>query len=272
MQIAGVLHGDVAAKSDLRCRPAAAQRNIKKGSNFEVFSAEHPFFGTMKVTSKIDAHKRRFSCITSSKRNFVTQISSHAVSDLDVGHTIMKAVMDKMVAEPNITEKEDIYSLRDAACKDILDTAKGPDKDKAKGKDNDTGKNKGNTDKGGDKEKHTQSKGKDKDKDKHKDKDKGKTAKHTKAEKPKKAKASAKKKGKAEKSKAEKKGKGKKKEKSESSKAQKKKAETDDGNGSEVGDCAPCADEEETTPLKATAKAAESISESDTDSSESVSS
>ena len=130
MAMAGLLHGDVKAKLDIRCRPpAAAKSGGKTVSKYEVATAEHPFFGTMKVTSKTDATKLRFACITSTERKFISQVSSQMVPDIDTGHRVMKALMAAMVEKPDITEKKDVYKLRDEMLEKIKETSQNEGKD-----------------------------------------------------------------------------------------------------------------------------------------------
>ncbi len=186
MILAGTLHGDVKTKTDLRCRPSASgakkgKPTTSKSSKHVVATAEHPFFGTMKVTSQVNASKQRFAVLASTKRSFVSQVSSQMVSSIDIGHKVMRELMAKMLDNPDVIEKVELYKLRDEILKKIKSEGESKDEDKDindKGKDkdedkdsNDKGKDKGRKDKG----KDSNDKGKDKDKDSNvKGKDKGK--------------------------------------------------------------------------------------------------
>ena len=127
MHLPSLLHGDAVAKHICVRPPAAEKRKGSKGpsksSDFCVLSMEHDKFGTMKVTSKMDCHKQRFSCITSVSRKFVCQISSTCVPSLEVGHKVMREVANRLVKDKAIFEKADVYALRDVVAAEIL----GPD-------------------------------------------------------------------------------------------------------------------------------------------------
>ena len=94
----------------------------------------------MKVTSQVDASKQRFAVLASTKRTFVSQVSSQMVSSLDIGHKVMKDLMAKMLENPDVTEKVDLYKLRDEILKKIKSEGESKDEDKDS---NDKGKDKG---------------------------------------------------------------------------------------------------------------------------------
>jgi hypothetical protein len=122
LAIADVLHGDVMSKSVVRGKPSAAAKKEQKKGNYVTSSKEHPTFGIMKITSQLDQQKIRFACISSAERKCACQVTSSQVPDLETGTKIMTLVMDKMIDNPDKTDKKDIYKLRDEIREEVLKT------------------------------------------------------------------------------------------------------------------------------------------------------
>jgi len=110
------------SKSVVRGKPSAAAKKEQKKGNYVTSSKEHPTFGIMKITSQLDQQKIRFACISSAERKCVCQVTSSQVPDLETGTKIMTLVMDKMIDNPDKTDKKDIYKLRDEIREEVLKT------------------------------------------------------------------------------------------------------------------------------------------------------
>ena len=62
------------------------------------------------------------------------------VSSIDIGHKVMRDLMAKMLDNPDVTEKVELYKLRDEILKKIKSEGESKDEDKDS---NDKGKDKG---------------------------------------------------------------------------------------------------------------------------------
>lgn len=149
LQLAGLLHGDILEKNMRGSKKPAgkaakdgeekSERGQEKDVSLTVMTREHPFFGTMKISSKKDVNKERYAIITSTERKNVCQIAAQSVQNLEQGHDVMKAVLSKLLNDTFIKDKADIYDLRDKEAKRITGReanakAKAKGKSMAKGK------------------------------------------------------------------------------------------------------------------------------------------